>query len=613
MASTDMRAEASPAAIEAHKRSTEAAVTGAVLVAALCSGVTLLLLLAAIGRGLDFTDEGFYLNSIEFPDEGAAHVSNFGPTYGAVTAFLGGEIVHLRWFNLITTLMAALIFANSLTRYVTARLGTISRWARACSLMSVAVPVVAAFTSGHLTPNYNSLTIVGLLLIAAGFIDACSRPQGVLSHGVAVLLVGLGGALTFLGKPSSALVAALVVGVGMATLGRKQRLIGIEAMLVATAGTFGASYLLTQHPTGLLDRVFDGMSRAPLLGAGHDLASMLSPAVWVPRLDLPWLLLTALLAIAGFAWARLLMGHYPSSQRRALLVIALVVAAVAPLVMQLHLLSYNNNHRELLVLGPALGVAAGARSTPVGRGETWGVAAVLTLLPFALSFGSNNNYWHVASLLLVFWFMAGVVIGTGGSGTERSSMQVILAGAVPALVITLLALSSWVSDPFRQPVALFSQDTTIDLGRGGSLSMAKDYATAIGNLQRDAVAEGFRPGTPVIDLTGSMPGMIYALEGRPVGSPWIIGGYPGSRKVAELTLAQARCEDLASAWLLLEEDGERSIDASVLSTLGATIEGWDTASTTEISSVPDHTRYISLLSPVGSSTERTNQCLAARQ
>jgi len=76
---------------------------------------------------------------------------------------------------------------------------------------------------------------------------------------------------------------------------------------------------------------------------------------------------------------------------------------------------------------------------------------------------------------------------------------------------------------------------------------------------------GLKPGKGLIDLLAMSPTL----------QPWTIGGYPGGGELARAFMAQFNCGRLASAWLLVESAGPRSISAEALHTFGASLgEGY---------------------------------------
>ncbi|QNL17866.1 hypothetical protein HXX25_00080 [Hyphobacterium sp. CCMP332] len=54
----------------------------------------------------------------------------------------------------------------------------------------------------------------------------------------------------------------------------------------------------------------------------------------------------------------------------------------------------------------------------------------------------------------------------------------------------------------------------------------------------------------LIDLTGSHPFLVYALDARPPGLPMVITGHRGSSEYIETRLNTLPIEDLCTAWIL---------------------------------------------------------------
>jgi hypothetical protein len=80
---------------------------------------------------------------------------------------------------------------------------------------------------------------------------------------------------------------------------------------------------------------------------------------------------------------------------------------------------------------------------------------------------------------------------------------------------------------------------------------------------------GFKPGDPVIDLSGQSPTLLYAMGAESIGAAWMIGGYTGSLKYATAVMGRVSCEKLAAAWVLVEATGPRSIPTELMADMGA--------------------------------------------
>lgn len=584
-------------------------------------GAILAVIAAAARHGYDWTDEGFYLNVIAHGSEGSVNVSMFGPVYRFLTSPLDGDVVSLRLFNIVTTAFAAVVLGWATSRYLCSTVGHTSTWARvACSTL-IAIPALGVFATGQLTPNYNSLTVIGLLLLSAGLMLAAVQDPGIGVLPIAVL-ISAGGVIAFLGKPSSGPITAAVATAFLLMSGGRQRRTAATAAAIGLTMFAAVSWAITGDLLGLPRSVLSAAGEARLMESGHDLAGSLRRIHLLPRLSLPWLIVGGMLALVGLAWTKTMLA--PSHARGWLITAMVSGAGSLPLIGALQLLTYTSPFRELLLLGLPLGIAAGALSIHNRpRGRALLLAGSLAVLPFALAFGSNNDYWHVASLLSVLWVLAAVLLAAEAARGSRLTWVRVTGVMVPAVVVTALGLSAWLIHPYRQPDPLFDQSHLTRVGHDRHLiEMSPGFARAISEFRRTSRAHGFSMGTPVIDLTGVMPGMIYAMDGTPAGTPWMLGGYPGSNAVAKRALARTPCEDLADAWLLMEHDGPRGIDPAILAAMGASLADWEPVSTVALRATPDvpligsspewDSRHVTLLGPVDSAPVRVGQCEAVR-
>src|SRR5207249_2409227 len=79
----------------------------------------------------------------------------------------------------------------------------------------------------------------------------------------------------------------------------------------------------------------------------------------------------------------------------------------------------------------------------------------------------------------------------------------------------------------------------------------------------------FKKGTPMIDLSGHSPGVLYAIGASSTGQAWMIGGYPGSEKLAVETLKKVPCAQISRAWLLAEPTSPNKLSSEILTSIGA--------------------------------------------
>lgn len=524
-------------------------------------------------RGLDRTDEGMYLNSIRHPEDDLATVLLFGYVFHPVYAVLGGDIVALRWFGMIVTVVLGAVSAWTLLGLPRLVGRVVPRGVRAGLALALGGTGMFVYLSLPLSPSYNSLALQSLLLVATGLGLAMFGEGRWPAVGWA--LVGVGGFLVFMAKPTSAAaVAALLLVVALVNAGRWLLRMpwGVLALAVVAA-----PLVLSTSLGGLYERVSAGVEVSRARGS-HDrllrwdafyfdrafewpavaVVGLVALGLAFAHLRLPsWAVAPPLVGaagVAGFAawwWVRtdqadIVLLHAPTMSVALLAVAVLMVLPKWP--------SPGGSG------GASGGASAGASGGAVGS-----FIVFLVLLPATAAFGSNNNLWMAQGRMTVFWALAMTILLI-----RRSTVL----GAIPALATQLLLAAYVVGTvlfPYRYPSAL-TVDTPAQLtsyGAGGRLTAEDARHTA------DLLALGERLGidddTWILDLTGESPGLIHSLGARAVGQAWILGGYKRSDQAAEIVLRLDACA-LRTALVLDSPDAPRRTDPSVLEAVGLSLE-----------------------------------------
>jgi hypothetical protein len=245
-------------------------------------------------------------------------------------------------------------------------------------------------------------------------------------------------------------------------------------------------------------------------------------------------------------------------------------------------------------------------------------ASVLTFLtlPYIYAFGSNTNYWVLAAKAGIFWVLSGLVL-LSPIAPNRKVTALLLPFGLAVQMITVAIVHSGIESPYRQPQPLRSNDYNIEIGRPGStLVLSKNFGQYFVEAIYVAKQAGFKQGTPMIDLTGQSPGILYAIGAINIGQAWSIGGYPGSDAVAVAMLKKVTCQELATAWLLVEPEGPTIISPEILLSFGANMatdfELVGTFKTAEGAGGNEEARVQRLLKPVRSVEDAMTACSACR-
>ena len=543
-------------------------------VAAVSSLLFVLALLRACAHGFDFTDESFYLIWIAHPFEYALSVTQFGFVYHPVYQWLDGDIIALRRANVLftftlATLMNALFLARHLPR---AALGAGSRFAVAALLASAACSSLAFTGLWLATPGYNSLCLQAMMLATIGLL--LGNENFTVASVSGWIMLGVGGALCFLAKPSSAAALALCSLTYLLATGRWRVSLVLLAVVSALAALVVCAIAIDGSLSAFYGRLHGGIELARALDNRYSATNLLK----LGRLRAGQREFTALLAITAITLSLSLL---LAAKHRALTWLGvaqtILLATIGGVVILEYLPTVPAPGRfgglllfalplAALVLSVFSGRLTGLARVPLGG---FFVALDFVLLSYAYAFGTANDYWtHIAQAVL-FAMLGGLVLLTA-LPRPRLIMAALWSMAFVAQALSALHLYSGMRTPYRQAAPLAAQSVPVTVGtRGSPVQMSAPYAAYIGQARQVLDAAQFRAATPMLDLSGQSPGLLFALGALNVAQAWTIGGYPGSAQLAQAMFRRTSCHALAQAWLLVEPHGKRALPDSVLTSFGA--------------------------------------------
>ena len=543
----------------------------------------LLLLLAATGNlalllwllyfaryGIDFTDESFYLVWMADPFQYESSVSQFGFVYHPLYRWLDGDVAALRQFNFLVTFALAALMVDALLHAITPQdraWDTLTRIAIATGLGSASLAVFMLWLP---TPGYNSLNLQAMLITAMGL--AWSVAPGHRRQLAGLVLVGAGGWLSFMAKPSTAALLGILALLFWTLSGRLTWRTALAPALSAGVLLLASALCIDGSVGTFIHRLELGLESGKLLGGGHGLDKLLrldsfalnasEKTLFIALVSLPLVCTWLLQAERGprrWAGGLLALGQ-----------LAALLAIVQGALPDVGLGQFQG------MLFWAVPVTALLVAMPTWRSWTdhrpgMRVLLVITLLsmPYAFAFGTNGNYWWSAAFAAVFWTASAAAWVPTASGPKEAVRTFLPVVLVTQLVAALL-LQHGMTQPYRQEQPLRQNGHTVEFGRpGATLKVSDAYAAYVETAVAVARGADFRPGTPVIDLSGQSPGILYAMQARNLGQAWMIGGYPGSHRLASFVLSSVPCETLAQAWILVEPGGPRSLPEALLTDFGA--------------------------------------------
>ncbi|QWD11265.1 hypothetical protein G6704_01765 [Polynucleobacter paneuropaeus] len=532
-------------------------------------------LLFYAGYGLDLTDEGFYLILIEHPSQFSTTLSQFGYIYHPIYWMVNGDISLLRIWNYLFTYCFAVVlsylllksnftnihFSNNLQIFlISLIIGTGSLWLMCFELAQ--------------SPSYNSLAFQSLLIGAIGILLSNSDEKR--RYFCGDILIGFSWWLAFLAKPTTALALGLLSFLNYISSNRSNKNFFLTPIVVAIVLTISFALSIDGSIHAFTNRIITSIRNSQTLGSQSSIYSVLS---W-GKLSLdgysidPMIYLSPVVAI---------FIHCITKKNLGLNVITLIVCTIASVIsigLFFNLFSFVplGRYYGLLILAfPICCVLLIAFEIVLKkrnqiRLEKIISSAIFFLLPFAYAFGTDRPYWLNAEGASLFWILSGLIlISQLESFKQQFSMLLLACGFV--ILMASIFISHNIEFPMRQTKSLHDNQNAIAVGKDDYLiNVGSDFAEYLLGLKKIAKEGRFEYGTPIIDLTGSSPGVVYVLGGKAPGAPWLLGGYPGSDAFAQAALDKVSCDQLVRSWVLFSPDQASRLSDNLLDRYGITLK-----------------------------------------
>lgn len=546
------------------------------------SGVGTLLIIIWIikysSHGFDFTDDSFYLVWMSNPYSYDFSITQFGFVYHPLYLLLDGNIAALRQVNILITFGLAwgltYLFITSLTPNVSEKRVSLHLVAAGLATSSLVL-----FDSWLYTPSYNSLSLQALLITAIGLLQA--DKAGTYKSVAGWIVIGIGGWLAFMAKPSTAVALAVCVLICLVTSRKFSLHLLFLAMVTAIVLLLSSAILIDGSISGFIERLKVGLEFSSYLQSGNTFNEILRIDTFQLNDKIKHaILVTVIASLLAFwgAWSKKTIGLFITLS----ISLSFFVYIVLLTIDEFHGISGLGRYKGLLLFGVVFSaVLAGLifgriKALKKTTKSQWSVACLFITMPHIYAFGTGSNYWLVGSSAGVFWLLAGLTL-LGPTIRERASWLIALPLVLATQAVTATLLKTGLEQPYRQPEPLRNNNATLEIGLHRSpLILSADYAAYIENAITSAQNSGFESDSPVIDLSGQSPGVLYVLGANSIGQAWTIGGYSGSLKLAEAALSLTPCEKIATAWILYEPNGPRSIPTELMSSLGSSFpEGYE--------------------------------------
>jgi hypothetical protein len=535
--------------------------------------------------GIDFTDEGFCLNWISNPFLYKDFtLSKFGYIYHPLYNLVDGDITWLRRVNFFITF----VLACTLVYLVINNLIKFDKINKVIQFVVSSGIAISSFTYVSIqTPSYNHLTFQALLVTSIGIvlIDATKFNKNVLSY----IIIGIGGWLTFMAKPSSAVgLAPLVL---MYIILSKQ--FQLRFLLIAVVTTFIlfiiSAYIIDGSMTTYVERNLLSFKLVTMSGTGYSVNSIFR----IHRLNLPFKIILSIFFIflisVYFIWLGL--KNYKINNFIYIITFFLILIIIATLaIADINWSPNYGRYQPYLVFGISYAclfviIILMLNNIIKIHDVRFGLFLVFLILPYIFALGTSNNYWGKSGAVSLFWLISGFVLIIPWC-VQLKLYQPIIFLVLLSQLITSIHIKERIEKSYRYNQPLRLDDSKIVLNnKNHELILSKEFANYINDARKIAAQSGFTKGDSIIDLSGQSPGLLYFLGAKSIGTAWNIGGYEVSLDLAKATFNLVDCTDIVNSWVLYESKGPRSISTDLLTSLGMNfpiqyqkVGSWETAS-----------------------------------
>jgi hypothetical protein len=507
--------------------------------------------LRLLDRGFDFTDEAFYLMVAAQPAAYDLAYGLWGYGLHPLYELVGGSIAHLRRVGALV-----LIFLGAITGVCVLRIAKMG-WRSAAGVQIVAVSMCVPLTYYSLwipTPSYNWIVAVGAMFLLIAVIllyDAGHRLHSAAAGAVAAVLVLMTRPLNMLGFGAIYL-AAIFLAIPD---GKDRRAQIWRAACFAAIAAIGIAVIL---PVGAI--VSQSREYAAIFGVARPIQFSFADQQ-VDFVASEWLWPVSALVFAFVVF--LGRDGRPLSNRAAALVCMVAMIVLVAVVWR------NIPNRHPFSIGTTTGmlaffllsVACLKKDVEPRLIALLGVAAVI---PWIATLGSAN----AVSIQLGFYAgLSSLIVLAGATLIARRHAAAVSVAAVVALHITFSAIESGLASPYRLAAPVASQVVPTELGPTLELKLDGKTSAFVMALRKAAKQGGFCRGDTTIDLSGSLPGAVFAIDGHMPVFPWVLSGYPFSNTLMQEYLKRLGQKRLERSWLITGETSN-SFSMQTLQSMG---------------------------------------------
>jgi hypothetical protein len=520
------------------------------------SGTLIVRLVWLLDRGFDFTDQSFYLMLAQRPAEYELTYGLFGYGLHPLYELFGGGVADMqRTAALLLALVGAMLGLTALRK---AKIDWRSPAGAQTVFVSASLPL-CYYLLWVPMPSYNWFALAGGLVLLTAMLHLLDAASGFRS----AVAAALAAVLIMMTRPNNAVGYAglYLAALFLVVTTNKERLTQIARAASMTAIAVIAIAAVSPVST-IADQIKAYISifgtTHPIRFSFYDQQSEFLNSEWQWWASGAVLVFALLLRRGG----RII----PDAMKLALLVMTIFI---------LRHVWHPFTHPEAGAAGTATGIFAFcALSLACLRNEApvrlIAVLGIGALIPWAATLGTSS----AVRSQLVFYIGLSTFIGMFGiSMAARWNIFAVTLASCVGLYTTYSAIGLGLATPYRLAAPVAAQLVPTEMGWGSVLKVDSKTSEFVASLRKAAAQSGFCQGDMAIDLSGSLPGAVFAIGGRMPVFPWLFAGYPFTSDFAREYLKRLGQTRLALAWLVTS-DTRNSLSMQELQSFGVNFSAY---------------------------------------
>lgn len=525
----------------------------------------IILFISNTNKGFDFTDEGYYFNSLE-GDFYKYSFSNFSEVLRPLYLLLNKNIILLRISNIFISISLGYWLISQV--YSILKLSDFlfdNRNVRKMFFLSISsISLLEILQIKIYTPSYNNLCFYGVSIASIALIRIYNSEK---KQFLNFVLLSLSILLLFLAKLPSALVLSFSILLASIILKKKFKFHFLSILFGIFVSVLFISNFYEIQIINLFDTYKYNYNILQMLGSSHGVSFIFQDTYFLIKdffsnihLVLYWVLF----------YFNIIFYNNSNFKRLRITTWISNFYLISPLIT---LYLFKDNIIFLISFYFAFPISILITYLITNKHKIkknkFILFVIIFLMPYFYSIGTNNSYIYTLCRVPIFFVISGIIIASDLINNMPKIIinkfeRLIIIFSILSTIIFFNFLSEFNLYPYRQQTNLFDYSKSFFIRGNTEIKISDSAFKYLKDSNNIINKNNFENNQLVLDLTGRSPGFIYAIGGKPLFAPWILGGYQGSNKVLGYFLDKAELEDLKNAWILTEPNTYQSLNENLL-------------------------------------------------